>query len=350
MAAEAIEIGGRKIGPGHPPFIVAEMSANHGGDYQQAVKIVEAAAQAGADAVKLQMYRPESLTIDCDARAFTIQGTIWAGRTLFDLYSEAATPWQWYPKLQEVAAENGILLFATPYDCEAVEYLAQFDNPACKIASFELVDIPLLRCAGQTGKPVILSTGMATLAEIDEAMTCLRDAEAEQIALLKCTSAYPAHADGMNLQTLTHLADAFEVPVGLSDHTLELAVPVAALGLGACIIEKHLTMSRRAPWPDGPFSLEPEEFKQMVAAIRTGYAALGTVRYGGVAEEASGRRFRRSLFVVEDMAAGEQFTEQNVRSIRPSDGLHPRYLDQVLGGTASCDIARGTPLQWSHVV
>jgi N-acetylneuraminate synthase len=349
MSVDDFEIAGREIGPGHSPYIVAEMSANHGGDYQQAVKIVEAAAQAGADAVKLQMFSPESLTLDCDAPAFRIQGTPWSGRTLYDLYSEAATPWEWYPKLRHVADQLRIALFATPYDEEAVDFLASHDNPAYKIASFELVDIPLLRRVGQTGRPVILSTGMASLAEIDEAVATVRDAEGEQLALLKCTSAYPADPRYMNLQTITHLAEAFDVPVGLSDHSLEWSVPVAAVAVGASIIEKHLTLSRRAPWPDSSYSLEPEEFQQMVAAVRTAHAGLGTVRYGGVSDEAAARRFRRSLFVVEDIKAGEEFTEQNVRSIRPSDGLHTRYLDHVLGSTARCDIPRATPLQWHHL-
>jgi len=349
MTNAYIEIAGRRIGPGQPPYVVAEMSANHGRDFRQAVNIVEAAAAAGADAVKLQTYTPESLTIDCPDPRFRIQGTPWAGRTLYDLYREAAMPWDWQPELKRIAEQLGLVLFSTPFDAAAVDFLEQMQVPAYKIASFELVDLPLLRRVARTGRPILLSTGMATLAEIDEAVDTIRTAGGRQLALLKCTTAYPASVDQMNLRTIAHLAEAFHLPVGLSDHSLEPAVPPAAVACGACLVERHLTLSRDLPTPDGPFSLEPEEFRQMVAAVRAAYAALGTVHYGPTEQEAAGRRFRRSLFAVEDIAAGQLLTAANVRAIRPSGGLHPRCLETILGRTARIDVARGTPLDWSHV-
>ena len=349
MTQSHIEIAGRQIGPRQPPYVVAEMSANHGRDFQRAVKIIEAAADAGADAVKLQTYTPDSLTIDCDAACFRIRETIWAGRTLHDLYAEAAMPWQWQPELKQIAERLGLVLFSTPLDAAAVDFLEQFEVPAHKIASFELVDLPLLRRVAQTGKPVILSTGMATLAEIDEAVETIRRAGGGQLALLKCTSAYPATAGQMDLRTIPHLSEAFGLPVGLSDHSLDPAVPPAAVACGACIIEKHLTLSRELPSPDSAFSLEPNELKQVVRAVHTAHAALGTARYGPSDQESPGLRLRRSLFAVEEISAGEPFTITNVRVIRPADGLHPRHLETILGRTARMDISRGTPLDWSHV-
>ena len=271
MSMESIEIAGRRIGPGEPPYIVAEMSANHGGDYRRAVKIVEAAARAGADAVKLQTYTPDGMTLDCDGVPFCIQETIWAGRTLHELYREAAMPWPWQPKLKQVAADLGMALFSTAYDSAAVDFLEAMQVPAYKIASFELVDLPLLGRVARTRKPILLSTGMATLAEIEEAVQAIRSAGNRQLALLNCTSAYPAAAEQMNLRTVAHLAETFKVPVGASDHSLQPVVPVAAVGAGACIIEKHLTLSRTDGGPDGAFSLEPEEFEQMVRDARAAH-------------------------------------------------------------------------------
>ncbi len=342
-------IGRREIGPGRPVYVVAEMSANHGQDLDQALRIVRAAAAAGADAVKLQTYTPDTLTIDCARDAFRIGGTIWEGRTLYDLYAEAYTPWEWQPRLKEVAAELGLDLFSTPFDSTAVDFLEEMGVSAYKVASFEIVDLPLIRRVAQTRKPLILSTGMASLAEIDEAVAVARAAGAAQIALLKCTSAYPAQPDEMNLRTIPHLADAFGAVVGLSDHTLGIAVPVAAVALGACIVEKHLTLSRALKGPDSAFSLEPVEFRSMVDAIREAEKALGSVRYETTEKESASRVFRRSLFVVRSVRAGEPFTEENVRSIRPGMGLHTRYLPEVLGRRARCDIERGTPLAWDLV-
>jgi len=344
-----IEIDDRRVGPDCPTYIVAEMSANHNQDFEQAVQIIQAAKEAGADAVKLQTYTPDTLTIDCDNEYFRITGTLWDGRTLYDLYGEAYTPWDWQPRLKEIANELGLDLFSTPFDATAVDFLEEMGVPAYKVASFENVDLPLLRRIARTGKPMIMSTGMAALAEIDEAVRTIREAGGGQLALLKCTSAYPALPEEMNLRTIPHLAEAFGVPVGLSDHTLGIAVPVAAVALGACIVEKHFALSRALPGPDSAFSLEPHEFEAMVEAVRTTEKARGTVRYGVSGGEAESRVFRRSLFVVRDVKSGEIFTTDNVRPIRPGYGLHSRYLDEVLGRRASRDIKRGTPLSWSLV-
>ncbi|HIJ90249.1 MAG: pseudaminic acid synthase [Desulfobulbaceae bacterium] len=344
-----ITINGRAIGTGHPIYIIAEMSANHGQDFDQAARIIEAAKEAGADAVKLQTYTPDTLTIDCDNEYFRIKGTIWEGRTLYDLYGEAYTPWEWQPKLKEIADRVGITLFSTPFDATAVDFLESMEVSAHKVASFELVDHALLERIGGTGKPVIMSTGMATLAEIDEAVATLRRAGAGGIALLKCTSAYPAQAADMNLRTIPHLAEAFGVVAGLSDHTIGLVAPVAAVALGAAIIEKHITLDRTAGGPDSTFSLAPKEFAAMVAAVRETEQALGRVCYEPSASEEKSRAFRRSLFVVEDVRAGEVLTPEKIRSIRPGHGLAPKYLGQVLGRRACRDIPKGTPLGWEMI-
>jgi N-acetylneuraminate synthase len=350
MIAELyINIGKSKIGTGQPTYIVAEMSANHNQDFDQAVKIIEVAKQAGADAVKLQTYTPDTITIDCDNKYFRIKGTIWEGKNLYDLYGEAYTPWDWQPKLKKIAEDLGLDLFSSPFDPTAVDYLEQMGVPAYKVASFEMVDLPLLQKIARTGKPIIMSTGMATLAEIEEAVQTIREAGGTQLALLKCTSVYPALPEEMNLHTIPHLADAFGVPVGLSDHTQGIAVPVAAVALGACIVEKHFTLSRTIPGPDSAFSLEPHEFKAMVEAVRVAEKALGTVYYGVDEEEAKSRVFRRSLFVVKDIKAGETFTNENVRSIRPGHGLPPKHTVDVLGNRAAMDLKRGTPLAWEMI-
>jgi pseudaminic acid synthase len=344
-----MDIAGKKIGHGFPTYIVAEMSANHRQDLAAARQIVRAAKECGADAIKLQTYRPDTMTIDCDNDYFRIKGTIWEGQNLYRLYQEAHTPWEWQPQLKDLAESLGMQFFATPFDATAVDFLQRMEVPAYKIASFELVDLPLLRCVARTGKPVILSTGMATLGEIDEAVEALRAAGAKQIVLLKCTSAYPAPPEDMNLRSIPHLSQAFGLPVGLSDHTLGIAVPVAAVTLGACLIEKHFTLSRKVPGPDSAFSLEPQEFQAMVAAIRLAEKAGGAVHYGVSEQEGQSRVFRRSLFVVQDMKAGEIFTGKNIGIIRPAYGLHPRYFEEVLGRKAGRDIVRGTPLSWGLV-
>ncbi|HVL68436.1 MAG TPA: pseudaminic acid synthase [Vicinamibacterales bacterium] len=344
-----IRIAERLVGPGESPYVIAEVSANHQQSIDRAIAIVRAAAEAGADAVKLQTYTPDTMTIDSGNGHFRIEGTIWEGRRLYELYQEAYTPWEWHAPLAEEASRLGLHFFSTPFDATAVEFLQRMNVPAFKIASFELVDTPLLQAVARTGKPVILSTGMSTLGEIDEAVQTLRRAGATQLALLKCTSAYPATPDEMNLATIPHMQDAFAVPVGLSDHTLELVVPVTAVTLGACIVEKHITLSRADGGPDGSFSLEPREFAEMVHAVRAARQAVGTVHYGVSPREMESRAFRRSLFVVQDVKAGEVFSAQNVRSIRPASGLHPRHLSDILGRPANSDIPRGTPLEWSMV-
>lgn len=338
-------IAGRPIGQGEPPYIVAEVSANHRGDLERAVRIVEAAAECGADAVKFQAYTPDTLTIDCPGPEFRLQGTIWDGRTLYELYREAFTPWEWLTELKQAALSHGLAWFASAFDARSVELLEGLDAPAYKIASFELIDTPLLERVAATGKSVILSTGMATLEEIDEAVRAVGPAP---LALLRCVSAYPAAAADMHLRAIPRLAEEFGLPVGLSDHTLDAATAVAGVALGACIVEKHLTIARRDGGPDAAFSLEPAEFAQMARAARSAWQALGEARIGPAASEMAGRRLRRSLFVVADVRAGELLTAENVRSIRPGDGLHPRYYQQVLGRPAKTDIPRGTPLAWQH--
>jgi len=349
--SQAIRIGTRCIEVGTPAYIVAEVSANHHGSFDEAEQIIRAAKDAGADAVKLQTYTPDTITIASDREEFRIGGgTIWDGRNLHDLYREAYIPWEWQPRLKKLAEELGMDCFSSAFDPTAVDFLEEMDVPAHKVASLELVDIPLIQKMARTGKPLIMSTGMATVEEIEEALQSAREAGASQIALLKCTSAYPAPAEDMNLRTIPETARRFGVPVGLSDHTLGIAVPVAAVALGACIIEKHLTLSRSTPGPDSAFSLEPQEFKAMVDAVRIAEKALGEIHFGLSAKEEASRVFRRSLFVVEDVKQGEAFTVANVRSIRPGHGLHPRHLTEVLGKSAARGIKRGTPLRWEFVV
>jgi pseudaminic acid synthase len=345
--APHICINKRIIGAGAPAYIIAEMSANHNQDFKSAVALVHAAKEAGADAIKLQTYTPDTITIPCSSEYFQIgKGTIWQGKNLHGLYGEAYTPWDWQPKLKQTANDLGLDCFSTPFDFTAVDFLEKMDVPAHKIASFEIVDLALIRRVASTGKPVIMSTGMASLAEIDEAVRAFRTAGGTQLALLKCTSAYPSPAADMNLRTICHLSESFHVPAGLSDHTLGISVPIAAVALGACILEKHFTLSRATPGPDSAFSLEPAEFKAMVDAVRTTEQALGTVSYDLLENEKASRVFRRSLFVVADMIPGEVFSDKNVRSIRPGHGLPPKYLDVVLGRKAAVSITRGTPLDW----
>jgi pseudaminic acid synthase len=348
--AGQIKIGGRSVGAGAPAYIVAELSANHNQSVEQAVRIIQAAKNAGADAVKLQTYTADTITMRSEKEYFRITGgTLWDGRILHDLYQEAFTPWEWQPKLKQVAEDLGMCLFSSAFDESAVDFLEQMNVPAHKVASFELVDVGLIRKMARTGKPLIVSTGMASEAEIAEAVQAALGAGAMGIALLKCTSAYPALPEESNLLAIPELARRFDCPVGLSDHTMGVAVPVAAVALGACIIEKHICLKRSDGGPDSAFSLEPEEFKAMVNAVRTAQKALGSPLFGPSKMEANSLRFRRSLFVVEDVKRGEMFTRKNVRSIRPADGLHPRHLDEILGQRAACHIEPGTPLRWTMV-
>jgi pseudaminic acid synthase len=346
-----IEIEGRRVGRGSPVYCIAELSANHNQNFDQAVRIVHAAKDAGADAVKLQTYTADTITIRSDKEYFRIKGgTLWDGRVLHDLYQQAFTPWEWQPKLREIAGQLGMHLFSSAFDDTAVDFLEKMNVPAHKVASFELVDIGLIKKMARTGKPLIMSTGMASEEEISEAVDAARGAGATQIALLKCTSAYPAPPEEANLLTIPALEKRFACPVGLSDHTMGTAAPVVAVALGACIIEKHLCLRRSDGGPDGAFSLEPEEFKAMVDAARTAQKAVGSVQFSSGPQEANSRQFRRSLFVVEDIKKGELFTEKNVRSIRPANGLHPRHLEEVLGKRAACDVERGTPMTWTLLV
>jgi N-acetylneuraminate synthase len=343
-------LNGRRIGRGERTYIVAEMSANHHQSFDEAVRLIRAAKESGADAVKAQTYTPDTITMDCDSDLFRIGGgSIWAGKSLYKLYGEAYTPWDWQPRLKRVAEDLGLDFFSTPFDETAVDFLEGMGVVAYKVSSFELVDLPLIRRVARTGKPLILSAGMGTFEEIREAVEAAREAGCRELALLKCTSAYPAAAAEMNLRTIVDLSESFGVPVGLSDHTLGWAVPVAAVAMGACIVEKHFTLSRSVPGPDAAFSIEPEEWRRMVDAVRTVEEALGRVSYEVSERERASVAFRRSLFVVRDMRAGEAFTAESVRSIRPGHGLHTRHLGEVIGRCASRAIARGTPLSWDMI-
>ena len=340
-----IKINNRRIGSGYPVYVIAEMSANHNKDINQAIEIVKAARDAGADAVKLQTYTPYTLTINCKNKYFRIsKGTIWEGKYLYDLYEEAYTPWDWHPILKKVANDVGIDLFSTPFDKTAVDYLEEMNVPAYKVASFENVDLPLLRNIAYTGKPIIMSTGMASLSELDEAVNTISNAGGNQLSFLKCTSAYPASPEEMNLRTISHMSEYFNIPVGLSDHTVGITVPIAAIAIGACIIEKHFTLSRNIKGPDSAFSMEPKELKKLITAIRDTEHSLGIVKYGPSKSELPSCIFRRSLFVVDDMKEGQVFSKENVRSIRPGFGMHTRHFEEIIGKSAAKDIKRGTPL------
>lgn len=329
-----------------PTFIIAELSANHNGSLERAEQIVRAAADAGADAVKLQTYTADTMTLACDQPPFRINGTIWAGRTLYDLYRQAHTPWEWTPHLMALSNELGMECFSTPFDGSAVDFLEECGVRKYKVASFEVVDIPLLKKIAGTGKPVIMSTGMATLGEIDEAVRTLRENGTNEITLLKCTSAYPAPAEEANLRTIPHLASTFGCRAGLSDHTRGNAVSIAAVALGATVIERHFTLSRADGGPDASFSMEPAEFGQMVRDIRIVEKSLGRIRYELTPKEKESAVFRRSLFAGNDIRKGESFTSENIRCIRPGNGLPPRYMDILLGKKAPIDIKKGSPLSW----
>ncbi len=341
-----IQIKDRIIGKGYPAYIIAEMSANHAGDLELAKEIIREAKKSGADCVKLQTYTADTLTIDCNNSYFRIEDGTWQGENLYQLYQKAYTPWEWQKELKEEADKIGIDIFSTPFDKSAVDFLEQIDMEFYKIASFEVVDIPLIRYIASKGKPIIMSTGMASLGEIEDAVREIRAQGNEQIALLKCSSAYPAITENMNLKTLVNMAETFQVPTGLSDHSMGSLGAVAAVTLGANIIEKHFCLSRKIDNPDSSFSMEPEEFKRMVEDIRMAEQAIGTVRYGVSEQEQENVKFRRSLFVVKDIKKGEKLTQENVRSIRPGYGMAPKHYDEVLGKCANRDIKRGTPLQY----
>lgn len=338
-----LQIGSRKIGPGQPVYIIAEMSGNHGHDFEKAKALVHAAKEAGADAIKLQTYTADTITLKCDNEHFRIKGTIFEGRTLHDLYTEACTPWEWQPELKKLAESLGLDCFSSPFDFTAVDFLETMDVPAYKIASFELVDIPLIEKAAATGKPMIFSTGMATLAEIEKAVFTARKAGAPQVALLKCTSAVPAPLEEMNLKTIPFLARTFGTVVGLSDHSPGIVAPVSAVALGVSIIEKHLKLDGDNSSPDCAFSLDASDFRTMVDSVRQTEKVLGNENWSLVRSDERSRQFRRSLFVVKGVEKGELFTPENVRSIRPGQGLEPIHLREILGKTAAVRIEAGTP-------
>lgn len=349
MRKKQIQIDGATIGAGCKPYIVAEMSGNHNQDIGRAFAIMEAAKRAGADAIKLQTYTADTITMDHDGPGFRIEEGLWAGRNLYELYQEAHTPWDWHEALFAKGRELGISVFSTPFDPTAVDLLESLGAPAYKIASFELIDLPLIERVARTGKPMIMSTGMASLAEIDEAVEAARCAGCEQLILLHCVSGYPTPVDESNLCNIPHLAAAFDVATGLSDHTMGIAVPVAAVALGAVMIEKHFTLRRSDGGPDAAFSLEPAELAELVSGCGMAARALGEVNYRRKPSELKSLPFRRSLYVVKPIKAGEALTNDNVRSIRPAGGMLPKFLPGVLGRTARADIAAGTPLLWSLI-
>ncbi len=332
-----------------PPFIVAELSANHGGSLERALAVIEAAKAADADAVKLQTYTPDTMTIDSDGPDFRIKGGLWDGRRLYELYQEAHTPWEWHEALFAKGRELGLTVFSTPFDHSAVEFLEELEAPAYKIASFEMIDLPLIRCVAATGKPTIMSTGMATPEEIGEAVEVFRGAGGHDLVLLHCISGYPAPVEQSNLRRIGELAAAFDCPVGLSDHTLGIEVGIASVALGACLIEKHFTLRRADGGPDSEFSVEPEELSALVRGARAAFAALGTGTVARAEIEEGSKVFRRSLYVVADIGAGETLTGENIRIIRPGFGLAPKHLLDVLGKRARCALPRGTALSWDLI-
>lgn len=339
------KIGAREIGIGKPSYIIAELSANHNKSLQIALDSIAAAKEAGADAVKLQTYTPDTLTINCDNEHFRIKGgTLWDGKTLYDLYGEAYMPWEWHAQLIQKAQEINIDIFSTPYDKTALDFLENLNMPVYKIASFEMVDIPLIKLIASKQKPIIMSTGMSTMAEIEEAVEAIRSQGNNQIALLKCTSAYPAPIHEMNLLGIKELRERFNVVVGLSDHTLGSEIASLSIALGGCIIEKHFTLARKNGGADSSFSLEPNELKEMIEKVRNAEKALGKITFGENEKEKNSKIFRRSLFVVQDVKKGEAFSADNIRSIRPGAGLAPKHYDALIGKKASQDIVRGTPL------
>ena len=342
-------IAGRPIGPDAPPYVIAEMSANHNGRLDKALQIIDEAARAGADAVKLQTYRPDTITLDCQGDDFMIHGGLWDGRSLYELYEEAHTPWDWHAPLFARARQAGITIFSSPFDATAVDLLEDLGAPAYKIASFELVDLPLIRYAARTGKPMILSTGMASADEIGEALAAARDGGCRDVALLQCVSGYPAPADQYNLRRIPDLVRRFGVVTGLSDHTLDNTTAIASVALGASIIEKHFTLDRSAGGPDDSFSIEPAELAALCHGARTAWSALGTADYSLKPSEQGNVKFRRSLYFVKPLKAGERITADAVRSVRPSFGAAPKHLEAILGRRLKADIAINTPVRLADI-
>lgn len=347
---EALTVRRRKISDGCPCYVIAEMSANHAGDIDRAIEIIQAAKNSGADCIKLQTYTPDTMTIESDKEYFQIRKGTWKGESLYNLYQKAYTPWEWHGRLKDAAEKIGIDFLSTPFDKTSVDFLESLGVTAYKIASFELTDIPLIRYIASKNKPIIMSTGMGTLGEIEEAVNAVRSQSNNQLCLLRCSSVYPAVANDMNLKTIQNLKDIFGIPVGLSDHSMGSVGAVAAVAIGANVIEKHFCLSRKIENPDSSFSMEPQEFQRMVEDIRIAEMAIGKVSYHLSEREYTNRIFRRSVFVVKDIKEGEHFTEENIRIIRPSHGLPPKEYEKVLYKIASRDIERGTPLEWSMIL
>ncbi|MBE0417165.1 MAG: pseudaminic acid synthase [Coriobacteriia bacterium] len=348
---QAIMLGDRRVGPDSPPLVVAEMSGNHNRSLDVALAMVDAAADAGAHAMKLQTYTADTLTLDVAREGFVIEDpeSLWAGRSLYELYEEAHTPWEWHEAIFAHCRERGLMCFSTPFDETAVDFLERFDPPCHKIASFENGHLPLIRKVAATGRPMLMSTGMATAAELDEAVRAAREAGCRELVLLKCTSTYPATPEDSDLRTTPHMRELFGCQVGLSDHTLGSGVAVAAVALGATVIEKHFTLDRSAGGVDAAFSMEPDEMRRLVEETERAWQALGSVRYGPTEREKGSLTFRRSLYVAEDMRSGEAFTTENLRVVRPGFGLHPRHYETLLGKRVHRDVEKGTPVSWELI-
>ena len=341
-----IEIAGRPIGPDHSPYVIAELSANHNGKFETALRIIEEAKKAGADAVKLQTYKPDTITLNCDSEDFKIRGGLWDGRTLYELYEEAHMPWDWHKPLFDRAHQIGITIFSSPFDNTAIDLLEDLNAPAYKIASFEAVDLPLIKYAASTGKPMVISTGMADAEEIREAIDAAREGGCKQLALLHCVSGYPAPAEDYNLRTIPDIIDRFGLVTGLSDHTLDNTTAITSVAMGASIIEKHFTLDRSGGGPDDSFSLEPAELAALCHGAKTAWSALGRVDYGRKSSEQGNLKFRRSLYLVTDLKAGESITSENVRSVRPGFGLPPRFISNIIGRKVIRDCSLGEPITW----
>jgi pseudaminic acid synthase len=351
MKQNGIRIGGVSVGAGHPPFVIAELSGNHNGSLDRAIRLVEAAAGAGAHAVKLQTYTADTLTIDVNSADFLVAGkdSPWAGRSLHDLYKQAHTPWDWHEPIMRRARELGMIVFSSPFDETAVDFLAKLHVPAYKIASFENVHLPLIQKVAAQGKPVIISTGMASIGEIDDAVTSARSAGCNELVLLKCTSTYPASPENSNVATIPILGEIFGCEIGLSDNTMGIGAAVAAIALGATVIEKHITLARADGGVDASFSLEPHEFRSLVVETRRAYDAIGKVQFGPIEAEKDSLVFRRSIYVVKDVSAGEKLSPDNIRIIRPGYGIAPKHYDTIVGATVQRDVKRGTPMSWDMV-
>lgn len=349
MIIKALNIAGREISPDQPPYVIAELSANHNGNLETALKIIEEAKKAGADAVKLQTYRPDTITLDSDSDEFKIKGGLWVGRTLYELYEEAHLPWDWHKPLFEYAKKIGITIFSSPFDTTAVDLLEDLNAPAYKIASFEAVDLPLIEYVARTGKPMIISTGMADAEEIQEAIDAAKGAGCKELAILHCVSGYPAPAEDYSLRTIPDMIERYGLVTGLSDHTLDNTTAITSIALGASIIEKHFTLDRNGGGPDDSFSLEPTELAELCRHTKTAWLALGNVDYGRKSSEQGNVQFRRSLYFVKDMKAGDVVSEDSIRSVRPGYGLAPKHLKHLLGRKLKVDCSKNTPVSWESI-